>query len=329
MRSSTPQTCRMIWSSAWPRLCKLWQAHLWERQLRPSWTWRSFFSFFFVFKIQYTFLLLYSMSSEWIRSSDWSLRDLGFASSIDLFMMGCDGLHRAHLCCVYPWQPFWWAQGVSCLCWGRGAVRGQRKRSCFDEIASGQWLWDGVSVAVFGCVWHVEFGIIFSLFHLGLRGFHLDGICHTVELVFIWCSVNVNEENFLQSRWFSPAQPQWVEHGLRWGVGCWPSPCYGAAVCCRLSLVSLVRKRRKVHLPNPRMDRLKRNKRWTGKNWPTRSSKSVLLLNRGSQSLCGLYTFLSFLYNNIICCIFNSAVFRLSHPHWCGLDSGTLLGQLL
>ena len=48
MRSSTPQTCRMIWSSEWPRLCKLWQAHLWEKQPRPSWTWRSFLLFFFL-----------------------------------------------------------------------------------------------------------------------------------------------------------------------------------------------------------------------------------------------------------------------------------------
>ena len=131
-----------------------------------------FFVFFFWVFLKYNMHFFYSMSSEWIRSSDWSFRDLGFASSIDLFTMGGDGLHRAHLCCVYPWQPFWCAQGVSCLCWGRGAVRGQWKRSCFDEIASGQWLWDGVSVAVFGCVWHVEFGILFSLsiFHLGLRG---------------------------------------------------------------------------------------------------------------------------------------------------------------
>ena len=135
------------------------------------------------------------MFSEWIRNSDWSFcdLDLGFASSIDLFTMGCDGLHRAHLCCAYPWEPFWWAQGVSCLCRGRGAVRGQRKRSCPDEIAPGQWLWDGVSVAVFGCVWHVDFGIRFSLFYLVLRGKKCNGtngMGNDVELVFKGSTAN-------------------------------------------------------------------------------------------------------------------------------------------
>ncbi len=106
--------------------------------------------------------------------------------------MGCDGLHRAHLCCAYPWEPFDERKELVASVGGEAPFEANENEAALMKLrqASGFGM---VSVLLFRmCVacgfWDPIQPI--GLFYLVLRGKKCNGMGNDVELVFTGSTAN-------------------------------------------------------------------------------------------------------------------------------------------